>query len=196
MLTIELHLPSWLPAAENRYVPSADIEARMRFVIELSRTNINNASGGPFAAAVFETESGKLIGAGVNVVVSQNCSLAHAEAMALMRAQKILSTFDLAAAHLPSLQLVTSSQPCIQCFGNTWWSGVRSLVFGARAEDVERITGLCEGPIPANWKSLLSERPTPLPAIDVVSDVLRESAAAVLQEYKDSGARIYNSGSS
>jgi tRNA(Arg) A34 adenosine deaminase TadA len=54
-----------------------------------------------------------------------------------MLAQQRLATFDLGAAHLPAMELFASSQPCIQCFGNTWWSGVQALTIGARAEDVE-----------------------------------------------------------
>ncbi|MEM7602686.1 MAG: nucleoside deaminase [Verrucomicrobiota bacterium] len=168
----------------------------MAFVIELSRLNVERETGGPFAAAIFEHETGKLVAPGVNVVIPSHTSVAHAEAMALMLAQQRLETFDLGAAHLPAMELVASSQPCIQCFGNTWWSGVTALTIGAQAEDVESITGFEEGPLPENWVELLSERPEPLAPIVVQRDVLREKARAVLELYRDSGGFVYNAGSS
>ena len=77
--------------------------------------------------------------------------MAHAEAMAFMLAQQDLESFDLGAAGLPAMEIVASSQPCIQCYGMTWWSGVQRLLIGARAADVERITGFEEGPLPDDW---------------------------------------------
>lgn len=167
----------------------------MRFVIELSRQNVLHQTGGPFAAAIFERESGLLITAAVNVVVASRTSIAHAEAMAFMLAQQRLETFDLGASHLPAMELYASSQPCIQCFGNTWWSGVQGLTIGARGDDVEEITGFKEGPLPINWVSLLENRPAPLRPITVVRDVLREEACSVLQLYRDNGGFVYNAGS-
>ena len=67
----------------------------MRFVLALTERNIREKTGGPFGAAVFEQDSGKLVSVGVNVVIQQNCSAAHAEMMALMLAQKELDHYDL-----------------------------------------------------------------------------------------------------
>lgn len=191
-----LRLPEWLApftASQSGEVFAAR-ESRMRFVIELSRQNVLRRTGGPFAAAVFERDSGRLVAAAVNVVVSCRTSVAHAEAMALMLAQQRLGTFDLGAAHLPAMELHASSQPCVQCFGNTWWSGVRSLVIGARGEDVEELTGFKEGPLPAGWVGLLEERAAPLRPVSVTRDILREEARAVLRLYRESGGFVYNAG--
>ena len=68
---------------------------RMKAVIRLSQLNIDHQTGGPFAAAVFEKDSGKLISIGVNRVMPLNCSTAHAEIVAISLAQKKLGTYDL-----------------------------------------------------------------------------------------------------
>lgn len=194
---VVLTLPDWLGALEHDG-PAADFsspEKRMAFVVELSRRNVVAHTGGPFAAAVFERESGRLVAPAVNIVVPGNTSVAHAEAMAFMLAQQRLGSFDLGAAHLPAMELYASSQPCIQCFGNTWWSGVQGLVIGARAEDVEQITGFKEGPVPEDWIGLLERRAAPLKPVTVVRDLLREEARAVLILYRDGEGCVYNAGS-
>ncbi len=189
--TVNLWLPAWI---EEEVMESDEafesVEDRMAFVIRLAERNIE-AGGGPFGAGVFEMESGKLVSPGVNMVIPLNCSLAHAEAMAIMIAQRVCKSYDLSASHLPPMELVTSAQPCIQCYGNLWWSGLRRLVVGARNEDVEAITGFAEGPLPNEWAQHLEHRP-PLQPIAVISDVLREQAKRVLQHYRDVDGPVYN----
>jgi len=187
-----LQLPEWIAGevvSPERCFPT--LEERMALVIRLAERNVREQTGGPFGAAVFEIETGRLIAPGVNIVVPAHCSLAHAEAVAIMVAQQVCQTFDLSADFLPPLELVTSAQPCIQCYGNVWWSGLRRLVVGATKADVERLTRFREGPVPENWVETLEHRP-PLPPIHVIQGVLREEACAVLQAYTASGGLIYN----
>ena len=94
---------------------------------------------------------------------------------------------------LPARRARLHAQPCCQCFGIVWWSGVSGLVIGARAEDVERIAGFHEGPLPPDWIGLLRDRPG-LPPIEVVRDVLRDEAAAPLRAYRASGLPVYRPG--
>jgi tRNA(Arg) A34 adenosine deaminase TadA len=186
-----LQLPGWIDEEIGVPVPFfPTIEARMALVIRLAARNVGSG-GGPFGAAVFEIETGKLIAPGVNLVVPLSCSLAHAESMAIVIAQQVCGTHDLGAASLPAMELVTSAQPCIQCFGNLWWSGLRRLVVGATKDDVESITGFAEGPLGADWRQRLEHRP-PLRPISVIPDILRDEARRVLQRYRDSGGAIYN----
>jgi tRNA(Arg) A34 adenosine deaminase TadA len=194
---VTLQLPEWVAGFFDDFGDRewGSIEQRMGLVIELSRLNVEHGTGGPFAAAVFERDSGKLIAPGVNIVVPGHTSVAHAETMAFMLAQQKLQTFDLGAAHLSAMELVASSQPCIQCFGNTWWSGVQALTIGARAEDVEEITGFEEGPLPENWVQLLEHRAAPLKPITVTRDLLRDEARSVLKLYRETGGFVYNAGS-
>lgn len=196
-MKIEITLPDWLQDEVSGLAAGSNWEegaSRMEWVLSLARKNIEKGTGGPFAAAVFEKESGQLVAAAVNRVIPSRTSISHAETLALALAQQKLATHDLSAAGLPAMELVASAQPCIQCFGNTWWSGVRGLSIGARAEDVEAIVGFREGPLPEGWPNLLENRPSPLPAVKVTRDVLRDEAKAVLQLYCDSGGTVYNAG--
>ena len=189
--TVKLQLPTWITqevgTTDRRFVT---LEERMAFVIRLAELNIEQG-GGPFGAAVFEIESGRLVAPGVNLVVPLACSLAHAEAMAIMVAQQVFRSHDLGAPALPAMELVTSAQPCIQCYGNIWWSGLRRVVIGADKDDVEALTGFCEGPLPDDWRERIEDR-EPLSPIEVITGVLRTEACRVLGRYRDAGGPIYN----
>lgn len=163
----------------------------MRFVISLAAYNVEEETGGPFGAAVFESESGALIAPGVNSVERENCSIAHAEAMALALAQRVLGAFDLGAPQLPRLELVTSAQPCIQCWGNVWWSGIRKLVVGASVQETEALAGFDEGPVPSNWADLLRKRVPIERSVEVIKRVLPEEACVVLKRYREKNGTRY-----
>ena len=183
-----LRLPAWVEgslAGEDRTYPA--VEDRMRLVVGLARENVRRGTGGPFGAAIFERETGRLLAPGVNLVVGSCCSVFHAEMVAIMIAQKILGNFDLGDASVPAYELVTSTEPCAMCLGATPWSGVRGLVCGARDEDASAV-GFDEGAKPPEWVSALEGR-----GIAVTLDVLREEAAGVLREYTALGGEIYNS---
>jgi tRNA(Arg) A34 adenosine deaminase TadA len=184
---VSLRLPEWVaeyvPDEETLY-PTA--EDRMRLVIGLARENLRRGTGGPFGAAIFEKESWRLISAGVNLVVPQSNSAAHAEMVAIMVGQAGLGNFDLGDEGRPACELVTSTEPCAMCFGAVPWSGVRTLVCGARDEDA-RGCGFDEGAKIADWAAELEDR-----GISVQRDVLRDESAEVLREYAESGGVIYN----
>ena len=57
---------------------------------------------------------------------------------------------------------------------------------GARAEDVMELTEFDEGPLPADWVGELGKR-----GIEVVRDVLRDDARAVLRQYGEAGGDRY-----
>jgi tRNA(Arg) A34 adenosine deaminase TadA len=185
--SVTLTLPAWMneiPGAQALALP--DPEARMRWVIALSRRNVEEKSGGPFAAAVFERETGRLLGAGVNRVEPLNLSPAHAEIVACAFAQKKMKTYDLNSCGSGS-ELVTSSQPCLMCLGAVLWSGVTRLTYAATAADVQGILGFDEGPLPRDWQGELNKR-----GITVVGEFLRAEAVAVLALYKKLAGTVYN----
>jgi tRNA(Arg) A34 adenosine deaminase TadA len=182
--TFTIDLPDWAAGfMQSQPAFYQTIEDRMQLAIELSRLNVEHRTGGPFGAAIFDNQSGKLIGVGVNVVVASHCSTAHAEMVAFALAQQTLKTHDLASKG--EFQLVTSCQPCAMCLGATPWSGVKSLVCGARGEDAEAV-GFDEGAKPADWVKDLQNR-----GIEVALDILRTKAKAVLDNYKSGGGTIY-----
>jgi tRNA(Arg) A34 adenosine deaminase TadA len=158
----------------------------MALAVKLARSNVQHGTGGPFGAGIFESETGRLLAPGVNLVVSAATSIAHAEIVAIAIAQQVIGNFDLGAEGLPPYELVSSAEPCAMCLGAVPWSGVRRLVCGARDEDARRI-GFDEGPKPEKWVLALESR-----GIAVVTDVCRSEAIAVLDGYRRQGGPIYN----
>lgn len=184
---VSFDLPYWVDGfltQSSLILPSA--EDRMRLAIALAQQNVEQQTGGPFGAVIVEQKSGKLIAPGVNRVVQSNCSVIHAEILAIMLAQKALETFDLGRQGLPDLQLISSVEPCAMCLGAIYWSGVKSLVIGARDEDARKV-GFDEGVKPRDWVSAFDKQ-----GFSIVQDVCRSEAAAVLNNYASDGGIIYN----
>jgi tRNA(Arg) A34 adenosine deaminase TadA len=177
---LHIELPSWIDEAVAGFGPAlSDDEARMALTVRLSEENVARG-GGPFASAVFVEE--RLLAVGVNLVLQTGFSIAHAEIIALMRAQAALGGRALSA---PPLTLFASTEPCCQCFGALVWAGVRRLVCGATTADAEAV-GFDEGPKPDAWVSVLERR-----GIAVQQGVMRAAAQGVLHSYVERGGVIY-----
>ena len=186
---IVLELPGWVEPFIARQGEEFDSpEAKMRLAIGLAHQNIEHRTGGPFGAAIFEINSGRLVSVGMNLVESSNCSIAHAEMIAIALAQQAAGSYDLAGEGQPLHELVTSTEPCAMCLGAIPWSGVRRVLCGARGEDACEI-GFDEGAKPADWPGELHKR-----GIEVARDILREEARTVLRRYAEMGGTIYNAG--
>lgn len=181
--SVQLQLPDWLQQWPLPQVVT-DPAQRMQLVLDLAHENIRQQSGGPFAAAIFEQDSGKLIAAACNQVVPSHCSLAHAETLVIALAQQALQTFSLRTG--TRYQLVSSAEPCAMCTGAIAWSGISSLVYGAVKEDVEAI-GFLEGAKPAHWQQHLQEQ-----GIQVEQPLLAQAAKDVLLHYHQQQGQIYN----
>ena len=181
---LHLTLPIWVLELDTAGRDFSGDAAKVAFAIELSRRNLDMRSGGPFGAAVFNAHD-RLIAIGVNRVLPQSCSLAHAETMALMLAQQRLQRARLNEDGGP-ITLATSSQPCCQCYGATVWAGIDRLLIGARAVDVMELTEFDEGPLPADWIGELNSR-----GIEVVRDIERDAARKVLRAYGEGGGERY-----
>lgn len=178
-------LPAWVnPFLEKWQKPLSTTSQRMQLAIDLSAENVRQGTGGPFAAVVVNEGTGEPVSVGLNLVTTNGLSSAHAEIVALSLAQSAIGEWNL--SHSGPLQLVTSCEPCAMCFGAVPWSGVKSLVCGARKKDAEA-AGFDEGDKPDHWVRSLQRR-----GIVVQCSVLRAEAASVLAEYKDKGGAIYN----
>jgi tRNA(Arg) A34 adenosine deaminase TadA len=120
-----------------------------------------------------------------SVVRLNNCTL-HGEMVAFMMAQQRLRSYTLKSPALPRHELYTSCEPCAMCLGTTLWSGVQRVVYGATREDAT-ILNFEEGPVfPESYK-YLEDR-----GIEIVRNVLRDEARAVLELYRSKSGRIYN----
>lgn len=185
-MRIEIDYPDWvagLVAWDRTY--GSDVE-RMQLAVDLSRENVERQTGGPFGAAIFEADSGRLVSVGVNSVVRlHNCAL-HGEMLAFMMAQNRARSFTLGAPGMPAHELFTSCEPCAMCLGATLWSGVIRVVYGARGSDV-RDLGFEEGPVFEQSHEYLAAR-----GIRIQGGLLRTEAVAVLTRYRDLEGPLYN----
>ena len=183
---VHVDYPSWVAGVAEAGTVYPDDDAKMRLAIAVSRANVEHGTGGPFGAAVFEKASGRLVAVGMNSVVRLGNSTLHGEMVAFMMAQRVVGSFSLSAPGLPVHELFTSCEPCAMCLGATHWSGVRRVVYGAGREDAARLD-FEEGPVfPASYR-YLEDR-----GIEIVRDVLRDEARAVLELYRTKNGRIYN----
>lgn len=183
---VHIEYPAWVDEVIdwNRAYPTD--HDRMKLAIEVARQNVDRGTGGPFGAAIFERESGKLVSVGMNSVVRLNNCTLHGEMVAFMMAQQKVGSYTLNSPALPSHELHTSCEPCAMCLGTTLWSGVQRVVYGAAREDASMLN-FEEGPVfPESYK-YLEDR-----GIEIVRNVLRDEARAVLELYRSKSGKIYN----
>ncbi|PYN75311.1 MAG: nucleoside deaminase [Candidatus Rokuibacteriota bacterium] len=181
-----IDVPAWVDAVTASGQTYRRDEDKMALVIRLAEENVARRAGGPFAAAVLEIESGRVVAAGVNSVVRQRNSALHAEMLALMLGQQRVGSFTLRAPGRPAHELVTSCEPCAMCLGATLWSGVSRLVIGAERGDAMAV-GFDEGPVFPESYAYLAER-----GVEAVWGVRRAEAANLLRAYRDGGGFVYN----
>ncbi|MBN7826811.1 nucleoside deaminase [Bowmanella dokdonensis] len=182
---VEVSLPGWIDEVVDWSRQYQSDEEKMALAIELSRQNVERDSGGPFGTAIFDMDTGQLLGVGVNQVMAANNSTLHGEVMAIMMAEAALESFSL-SANDKRCELFTSCEPCAMCMGATLWSGVKRLVCGATGEDARAI-GFDEGPVFAESYRYLARA-----GLDVIKQVKREEARRVLSSYVVRGGKIYN----
>ena len=183
---VHVEYPEWVSSAvdwDHAYRTDGE---KMRLAITVSRENVDRGTGGPFGAAIFESDSGALVAVGMNSVVRLNNCTLHGEMVAFMMAQQRVGSFTLNSPALPVHELFTSCEPCAMCLGATLWSGVRRVVYGAGREDASRLN-FEEGPVfPESYK-YLEDR-----GITIQRNFLRDEARAVLELYRAKSGKIYN----
>ena len=97
--------------------------------IELSAIS----SGGPFGAVVID-KNGKIIGEGHNEVTVNNDPTAHAEMVAIRRACKNISNFN-----LEGCIIYTSCEPCPMCLSACYWARLDKIYYANTREDAANI---------------------------------------------------------
>lgn len=184
MAELRLDGPAWLDD-EVRPALGADAgdAARMAWVADLVDRQVDEGTGGPFAAAVFDGLTGEVLGAAVNRVEATSTCIAHAELLALAEAGQAVGRFTLAGR---AAVLVSSTEPCAMCLGAVGWSGVTRVVCGAVDGDAREI-GFDEGDKAADWVVALERR-----GIAVVAGVHRDRIRASMQRYIAMGGVVYN----
>lgn len=183
---IRFRVPTWIDETVDWDRTFATDDERAALAIELARRNIVERTGGPFGAAVFESGTGRIVSAGVNLVVPTNNSSLHAEVVAFMLAQARLGRYSLAECDGTRYEVVSSCEPCAMCLGATLWSGVQRLVCCASGEDARELA-FDEGPVFSESWRYLADR-----GIEVVRGIRRDEARAVMETYCELDGVIYN----
>ncbi len=87
---------------------------------------------GPFGAVVVQDR--KVVGKGNNQVVSTHDSTAHAEIVAIRRAELALGTYDLTGC-----EIYTTCYPCPMCFGAIMWARISKVHYGCTSDEAAAI---------------------------------------------------------
>ena len=104
----------------------------MRETIELSKANVMQGRGGPFATLIVRNRV--VLARGTNLVTSTNDPTAHAEIVAIREACRALGSFQ-----LEGCDLYTSCEPCPMCLGAIYWARPRAVYYANTRDDATAI---------------------------------------------------------
>ncbi|MCX7984458.1 MAG: nucleoside deaminase [Bacteroidetes bacterium] len=148
----------------------------MRRVIELSRLNVIEGHGGPFAALV--VKNGLIIAEGTNLVTSTNDPTAHAEIVAIRKACNVLQSFQLTGC-----DVYTSCEPCPMCMGALYWARPSRIFYASTRHDAAE-AGFDDSFIYDEISKVPTERTIPM------IQLLRNEALIAFEEWKRKTDRI------
>ncbi|MBI2618656.1 MAG: nucleoside deaminase [Ignavibacteriales bacterium] len=144
-------------------------EKHMWEAIELSRRNIQQGVGGPFAAVI--VRNGSIVARGTNLVTSTNDPTAHAEIVAIRAACRSLKTFQLS-----DCEIYTTCEPCPMCLGAIYWARLKAVVYANTRRDAAAI-GFDDEFLYHEFTLPLTDRKISL------TQMLRHDALQVFQEW-------------
>jgi guanine deaminase len=98
--------------------------------IELAIKNVEQGTGGPFGAVIYDPKQYLIVGKGSNSVVPDNDPTAHAEVNAARDAIKNLGKKD-----LRGLECYTSCECCPMCLSYLLDAGISKIYFAASRKD-------------------------------------------------------------
>ena len=104
----------------------------MKRANELAKYSMDNNKGGCFGSVI--VKDGVIVGEGYNTVTSDNDPSRHGEINAIKNTCKNMSTFDLSGC-----ELYTSAYPCPMCLGAIMWANIKTVYYGATAQDTGNI---------------------------------------------------------
>ena len=100
--------------------------------IELARTGMAQAGGGPFGAVVVRGD--QIVAEGFNQVTGSLDPTAHAEVGAIRSACQALATFS-----LQGCEIYSSCEPCPMCLSAIYWARLDRLYYAATRTDAAEI---------------------------------------------------------
>lgn len=105
----------------------------MGMAIEQARRTMNENIGGPFGAAILDSE-GNVIAVNSNRVLCDHDPTAHAEITTIREACKKLGTHDLSGC-----VMYATGYPCPMCLGAMIWANIKKCYYGCKPTDAEAI---------------------------------------------------------
>jgi guanine deaminase len=93
---------------------------------------MRDGDGGPFGAIV--VKDGRVIARGHNQVLSSHDSTAHAEIVAIRRAEQALETHDLTGC-----EIYSTCYPCPMCLGAIMWARITRVHYGCTTDEAAAI---------------------------------------------------------
>jgi guanine deaminase len=148
----------------------------MREAIKLSRENIQQGKGGPFATVI--VKDGTIIARGTNLVTSTNDPTAHAEIVAIREACRVLGSFQ-----LDGCDIYTSCEPCPMCLGAICWARPKAIYF-ANTRDDAAVIGFDDRTIYDEFTRPHSDRKIPM------IQVLRDEALVAFREWQEKNDKV------
>ena len=117
----------------------------MELSIKQARMTMRKGIGGPFGAAIVNSETGEILCVDSNHVLANNDPTAHAEICAIRTACKILGTFDLSG-----YTIYATGYPCPMCMGAIIWANLDKVIYAGEASKqtgIKRqyIVDICNG---------------------------------------------------
>lgn len=122
----------------------------MKKAVELAVDNVKD-SGQPFGAVL--VKDNKIITEGVNELHQKYDVSAHAEMVAVRKAQKELKTQDLSG-----YQMYASGHPCSMCLTALYFVGIDEVYYCADLEDVKKAGMSLSGKIYADLQKANKDR--------------------------------------
>jgi guanine deaminase len=138
--------------------------AFMARAIEIARTEMLNNGAAPFGAVI--VKDGRIVGEGVNRVVTHHDPTSHGEVEAIRDAGRNLGTWDLSGC-----DLYTTCEPCEMCVAAMYWARVDRMFYAATLADCASI-GLDTSPLTVLVRNDLPNRA--LPATQIMHGEARD----------------------
>lgn len=181
---IRIEYPGWVMRQVDWTRVYPGHRDRMRVALLVARENVERKTGGPFGAAIFEADNGRLVAVGIEQVNTHTNPLHHAEMFALAMAAKQLGSARLEGPGMPDLELYTTAEPCPMCVGALLLSGIAGLVCGATIDDLSAAGYERLPDIGATFGDLMRL------GVHVRTEVLRDEARDILRLFRAKGGRF------
>jgi guanine deaminase len=97
-----------------------------------AKNGMQAGDGGPFGAVV--VKDGQVVSAGHNQVLANHDSTAHAEIVAIRKAEKIMATHDLSTC-----SIYTTCYPCPMCLSAILWARIKTVFYGCTMQQAAAI---------------------------------------------------------